>query len=67
METTEQTEQVETDFTVSDYVFMGTISLLFIVIVTFILKQIKKTFKNVNLKIGKFEIGVETKDDNKTD
>lgn len=62
----EEYEEVETeyeDFTAGDYVFIGVGILAVCVVVAFILKQIKKTFKNVHLKIGdKIEVGVEAKD-----
>lgn len=49
------------DLTFGDVAFL--LSLLFIgcVVVCFIFKQIKSTFKHVNLKVGKIELGVETK------
>ena len=62
----EEYEEVETeyeDFTAGDYVFVGMGILVVCALVAFILKQIKKTFKNVHLKIGdKIEVGVETKE-----
>lgn len=60
------TEDFEEDFTVGDYVFIGVGCLAVCCIIAFILKQIKKTFKNVHLKVGnKLEIGIETKEGEK--
>lgn len=60
-------EEVATeDFTVGDYVFIGIGCIAICFVAAYILKQIKKTFKNIHLKVGdKIEIGVETKEDNK--
>lgn len=52
------------DFTVGDFAFIGVTVLLGCVMVAFIARIIKKTFKNIHLKIGnKIEIGVETKEE----
>ena len=61
----ESYEEVPTeDFTVSDYVFIGTGIIVICFVVAFVLKQIRKTFKNVHLKIGdKVEVGIETKEE----
>lgn len=60
----EEYEEVETeDFTPGDYVFIGSGIIVGCLIIAFIFKQIRKTFKNVHLKIGdKIEVGVETKE-----
>jgi hypothetical protein len=57
-------ESFEEDFTVGDYVFIGVGCLAICCIFAYVLKQLKKTFKNVHLKVGdKIEIGIETKED----
>ena len=61
----EEYEEVETeDLTGSDVVFVGSAILVACVVIAFLARLIKKTFKNVHLKIGdKIEVGVETKED----
>lgn len=63
----EEYEEVETeydDFTVGDVVFIGGIAIGGCLIIAFVAFIIKKTFKNVHLKLGnKIEIGMETKED----
>ena len=55
--------EYEEDFTVSDYVFIGFLTLIGLLIITIVLKQIRKTFKNIHLKVGdKIEVGVDTKE-----
>lgn len=57
-------KDIDDDFTTSDYIFMGFVVIMVCVLVSFIFRQIRKTFKNVHLKIGnKVEIGVETKEE----
>ena len=57
-------KDIEDELSVSDYVFIGVIIIAACAIIAFVLKQIRKTFKNVHLKIGnKVEIGVETKEE----
>ena len=58
-------EEVETeDLTTSDIVLLGSMILGGCLILAFIAYLIRKTFKNVHLKIGdKIEVGVETKED----
>ena len=52
------------DFTAGDFAFVGGTVLLGCAVVAFVALIIKKTFKNVHLKIGnKIEIGVETKEE----
>lgn len=50
----------EDDFTLGDYVFLGFMSILICVVFAFIIKTISENLKNVNLKVGKIEIGVES-------
>ena len=61
----EEYEEIETEeLTCGDYVFIGVGAIGICLILAFVFKQIKKTFKNVHLKIGdKIEVGVETKED----
>lgn len=64
-ETYEEIESVDdADFTFEDAAFcIGGIVLICIVF-AFIMKQIRKSIKNMHLKIGnKIEIGLETKED----
>ena len=58
-------EEVETeDLTSGDVVFIAVGIVGICLVVAFIAHIIKKTFKNVHLKLGdKIEIGVETKED----
>lgn len=65
-ETTTVTEVPSDDFTLGDWTFIGGMALILCLVVGFILKSIKKTFKNVHLKVGdKIEVGVETKEGEK--
>ena len=50
------------DFTLGDYVFLGFFAILICGVFAFIVKTISKHIKNVNLKVGKVEVGVESKD-----
>ena len=60
------TEYYDDDIAVGDIVLMVGIVLLACLVIAFIFTLIKKTFKNVHLKIGnKIELGVETKEDKK--
>lgn len=63
----EEYEEVETeydDFGIGDVVFIGGIAIGGCLIIAFVAFIIKKTFKNVHLKLGnKIEIGMETKED----
>lgn len=55
-------EVEDDDLTLSDYLFLGSGIIIFCGIIAFIFKQIRKTFKNVHVKLGdKVEVGVETK------
>jgi len=58
-------EEVETeDLTSGDVAFIAVGIVGICLVVAFIAHIIKKTFKNVHLKLGdKIEIGVETKED----
>jgi len=57
-------EYEDEDITSDDMAFIVGGIILVCLIFTFVMVMIKKTFKNVHLKIGnKFELGVETKDD----
>lgn len=62
----EEYEEVETeydDFTVGDALFIGGLAVGGCLVIAFIAFIIKKTFKNVHLKLGnKIEIGMETKE-----
>ena len=59
----EVSTEYEEDFTVSDYVFIGFLTLIGLLIITIVLKQVRKTFKNIHLKVGdKIEVGVDTKE-----
>ena len=58
----EEYEEVETEFTTDDYVFLGFVVVAASILIVLIFRAIRKTFKNVHLKIGnKVEIGIETK------
>lgn len=64
----ENYEEVETeydsDFTISDAVFCIGLVVVACFIFAFIMRQFKKSIKNMHLKIGnKIELGLETKDD----
>lgn len=59
-------EELETDedITFGDIAFIGGLAIGGCLIVAFICFIIRKTFKNVHLKIGnKIEVGMETKED----
>ena len=53
-------EDDDDDFALGDYIFLGFMSILICVVSAFIIKIISKNLKNVNLKVGKVEIGVES-------
>lgn len=56
------------DFTAGDFAFVGGTVLLGCAVVAFVTLVIKKTFKNIHLKIGnKIEIGIETKEEIKNE
>ena len=63
----EEYEEVETeyeDITVGDIAFITGGVILACVVIAFVAHIIRKTFKNVHLKLGdKIEIGMETKED----
>lgn len=64
----EQYEEVETeydeDLTAGDIVLLGGLIVGGCLVLAFIAYLIRKTFKNVHLKIGnKIEVGMETKED----
>ena len=61
------TTEYEDDLTFGDTMFLISLLVIACVVVCFVFKQIKKTFKNVNLKIGKVEVGITTKEDEKSD
>ena len=66
MEEYEYYEEVETDedITFGDIALIGGLAIDGCLIVAFICFIIRKTFKNVHLKIGnKIEVGMETKED----
>ena len=55
-------EDDDDDFALGDYIFLGFMSILICAVSAFIIKTISKNRKNVNLKVGKIEVGVESKD-----
>lgn len=58
------TESYEEELTGGDVLFIIGIGLVICFVVAFTFTLIKRTFKNVHLKIGdKIELGVETKDE----
>ena len=58
----EEYEEVETELTAGDYIFIGSGILTVSLVTVLLFRCIRKTFKNVHLKIGnKVEIGIETK------
>ena len=61
----EEYEEVETeDLTAGDVIFVGAGILGICLVFAFVMRILKKTFKNIHLKIGnKIEVGVETKED----
>lgn len=72
MDEYEEYEEIETDyydeedFTVSDGLFLAGLVIAGCAVIAFVLRSIRKTFKNVHLKIGdKVEIGIETKSNDK--
>lgn len=59
----EEYEEVDTELTVNDYVFIGVGVLGACLVIAFIFHLIKKTFKNVKFKVGdKINVDIETKD-----
>jgi len=59
----EEYEEVDTELTVGDYVFMSFGILGGCLVIAFIFHLIKKTFKNVKFKVGdKINVDIETKD-----
>lgn len=49
---------------VGEYMFIIALILVACVVFAFVLKHFRKTFKNINLKVGdKIQLGIETKDD----
>lgn len=57
---TEDYYEDDDDFALGDYIFLGFMSILICAVSAFIIKTISKNLKNVNLKVGKVEIGVES-------
>ncbi len=58
------TDEYEEDITIGDVILVMGIVVLACLVFALVMGIIKKTFKNVHLKVGnKFELGVETKDD----
>lgn len=63
---TEEDYYEDEDITGGDIACIVGIGICVCIFLAFVFGLIKKTFKNVHLKVGnKFEIGVETKEDNK--
>ena len=58
------TTEYEDDLTFGDTMFIIGFLIAACIVICFVFKQIKKTFKNVNVKIGKVEVGIETKEEN---
>ena len=59
----EEYEEVDTDLTVNDYVFIGVGAISICLIIAFVFHLIRKTFKNVKFKVGdKINVDIETKD-----
>lgn len=59
----EEYEEVDTDLTVNDYVFIGVGAIGICLIIAFVFRLIRKTFKNVKFKVGdKINVDIETKD-----
>lgn len=47
----------------NDFIFIGTLVLVALLIFAFVMRKIKKTFKRVNLKVGNLvHVEIETKD-----
>lgn len=64
MESEQVTEIPSNDLTAGDWAFIGGTALVFCLVAGFLFKSMRKTFKNVHVKIGdKFEVGVETKEE----
>ena len=60
----EEVETEDEDITFGDIALIGGLAISGCLIVAFICFIIRKTFKNVHLKIGnKIEVGMETKED----
>lgn len=58
------TDEYEEDITSGDIMLVVGFVVLACLVFALVMGIIKKTFKNVHLKVGnKFELGVETKDD----
>ena len=57
------TDYADEDLTFGDVALLSVLGFIACVVICFLFKQIKSTFKNVHLKVGKLEIGVETKEE----
>jgi hypothetical protein len=60
MQTEDYTEE---DLTFGDVALLLSLGFIACVLVCFLFRQIKSTFKNVHLKFGKLEVGIETKEE----
>jgi len=60
------TENYSEDLTFGDVALLSVLGFIACVVICFLFKQIKSTFKNVHLKFGKLELGVETKEEVRT-
>lgn len=56
-------EELTEDWTFEDTCLTVGIGFAAVAIILIVLKAIKRNFKNLNLKVGKFEVNLETKDD----
>ena len=52
----------DSDFELGDYAFIGFMTILACAVFAFVIKTISKHLKHINLKVGKLELGVESKD-----
>lgn len=59
------TEEEYEDITFGDIAFIVFIIVMFCSVFAFVARVINKNLKNVNLKVGKVELGVESKDNSK--
>lgn len=59
------TEEEHEDITFGDIAFIVFIIVMFCSVFAFVARVINKNLKNVNLKVGKVELGVESKDNSK--
>lgn len=64
VDNTEYDPDYDASANIGDYMFIIALVLCACILFAFVMKHFKKTFKNINLKVGdKIQLGIETKDD----